>query len=166
MPNRSLTEPAVCGRTCPPCAFRQAIGWSSRGIVHLGTCSRLVPKGSAVCICSEAASSAALSLRPCLPRVALLHILTLEASAGLLTALLRPQLLWQQDAGGLVAGSQLRQLAFCLLLDMAHLHKVLHSLRRLADHGITGLSGLNRSSNVGPPHGSWPWHDAQEALAC
>ena len=48
--------------TCAPCALRQAVGWSSRGTVHLSTCFRLLTKSSAVCICSEAAFPAALSL--------------------------------------------------------------------------------------------------------
>ena len=58
---------------------------------------------------------------------------------GLLTALLRRGLPWQQDAGGLVAGGQLRHHAADLFLDMAHLHATLHSMRRPVDQGSQGF---------------------------
>ena len=73
-----------------------------------------------------------------LPVVALVHTLTEEACAGLLTAMLRPGLPWQQDAGGLVAGGQLRHHAADLLLNMAHLHATLHSMRRPVRQGLQG----------------------------
>ena len=72
---------------------------------------------------------------PLLPVVASVHTLTEEVCVGLLTAVLRPGLPRQQEVGGLVTSSQLRDHAADLLLDMAHLHATLHSMRRPVDQG-------------------------------
>ena len=68
-----------------------------------------------------------------------MRTLTKEARVGLLTALLRRGVPWQQDAGGLVAGGQLRHHVAELLLDMAHLHATLHSMRCPVDQGSQGF---------------------------
>ena len=122
MPNSLLAETAVCG-PCTPCAWHQAIGWSIGSIMHLDGCCRAVRSKCAVRLLPQQLS---VSLGLLLLVVASMHILPSEACAGVLTAMLRPRFLWQQDAGGLVAGSQLRHHAADLLLDMMHLHAILH----------------------------------------
>ena len=71
--------------------------------------------------------------------VASVHTLTQEACVVALTAVLRQRFLWQQDAGGLVAGGQLRHHAANLLLNMAHLQATLHSMMRPVDQGLQGF---------------------------